>query len=209
MPQPTTAETYRRTWIIADEFGALGRIGSVEDALTNGRRFGAAVSAGVQDIHQLRIAYGGALTGSILNSFGTWLVMGMNDGESADYFSRALGNTQMKRRLAGTSENRGGDHNTSSTSINEQIQIEPAVLAGELLHLPNLEGFLRVRGDPFLHHITVPVFSWSGPTREWFIPRLAAAGKRDAAPVPAAPAIAPSAALDAGEILHNPKGNAT
>lgn len=174
VPQPVSAGTYRRTWLIADEFGLLGRVGSIEDALSNGRRFGVAVAAGFQDIHQLRASYGRDLTGSLLNNFGSWLVMMMNDGESAEYFSHALGNIQIKRRLSSSSQGHSGDSSSSNSTSSEQVQIEPVVLAGELLHLPNLEGFLRVRGDPVLHHISLPPFSWTGPGREWFIPRAKA-----------------------------------
>lgn len=171
VPQPPTPGSYKRTWIIGDELGLLGRIAGIEDAVTNGRRFGLTVMAGFQDIHQPRHAYGANLAGSLLNSFGTWLVMAQNDGESAEYFSRALGNQQIRRRLTSTSRGTGREFSQHQITTNEQIATEPLVLAGELLHLPNLTGFLRVRGDPLLHKITLPVMTWWGARLEPFIRR--------------------------------------
>jgi len=169
---PHEPSLYRKTWIIGDEFGLLGCIAGMDEALTNGRRFGLTIAAGFQDIHMIREAYGRNVSNSILNSFGTWLVMCQNEGESAAYFSHCLGDRQVIRSLNSTSKSISGEHKNKTLTQADNIHNEQLVLTGELLHLPNRIGFLRVRGDPILHEVELPLCTWPPSHTPAFIPRV-------------------------------------
>ena len=47
----------RRLWLLLDELAALGRVQSLSEALTQGRKFGLCAVAGLQTVAQLRGAY--------------------------------------------------------------------------------------------------------------------------------------------------------
>jgi len=171
LPFPLTPETYRRTWMIMDEWGLLGRVDGMKELLSNGRRFGVTNICCTQDIESIQTAYGVKATGSLLNGLGTQLIMSQNAGESSEYFSQLLGDHQVRRTLSGSSHGSSGGNQSSNQSSSEQVSVERLVLPGEIKNLKNRHGFLYIKEDPVLHEIYLPVVKWRMDGQPAFIPR--------------------------------------
>lgn len=133
----------RRVWLFLDELAALGRVQSLSDALTQGRKFGLCSVAGLQTVSQLRGAYGQHGAQTLLSCFSSQLILRAGDPETADWCSRLLGEQQLSRRVQSEGTGGGGSHSGES----EQITIERAVLPSEISGLKDRHGYLRLAGD--------------------------------------------------------------
>lgn len=133
----------RRLWLVLDELHSYGRIGSLETYLTKGRKAGGCAIVGLQALSQLRSIYGEHEAQTLLTCLGTWLVLRAADADTAEYLSRALGETEL-RRIVGT----GGSSDTGThDGWQEQIVRDRLVMASELQRLPKLCGYLALAGD--------------------------------------------------------------
>lgn len=77
-------------YFILDEFKAIGRINSFGDKVANVRKYGISIAIIFQDMKQLEQAYPNSYT-SILSNCDTWLVLGVNDDETAKMLSNRTG----------------------------------------------------------------------------------------------------------------------
>lgn len=133
----------RRIWLIVDELPLLGRIASIEEFLTNGRKFGGAAVLGIQAISQLRQTYGRDGAATLLSCLSSQVVLRQPDGETAELMSKALGDKEIQR----TNQSRGKTDHGRSENAAEQIATTRAVMASELQRLPDLAGYLSLAGD--------------------------------------------------------------
>ncbi|EQD81055.1 type IV secretion system protein VirD4, partial [mine drainage metagenome] len=179
LEQPEDPE--RRTWLIIDELGAIGRIAALEDYLTRARKAGGCAVLGLQSIDQLMRLYGQHSAYAILTCCVSQLVLAIGDPNTADYLSRGLGEQQVSRisRAAGRA-----DHGAQQTQ-SRQISVERVVLPSELdpSQLPPLCGFLKLGAG---HHL--PIAPVHLQRREW--PTVApayVAAPLQPVPPPAAP----------------------
>ena len=140
----------RRLWFVLDEFASLGRMDAVADVLVRGRSKGARVWASLQDLGQLRAAYGRDLAQSIVNAFSTLFVVRVADPELSESAARALGRRQVEERLATRSEHRS-EHGGETVGEHISIREEYVVLPSQIQSFHPLEGILRVAGWPLLH----------------------------------------------------------
>jgi hypothetical protein len=140
----------RRLWFVLDEFASLGRMDAVADVLVRGRSKGARVWASLQDLGQLRAAYGRDLAQSIVNAFSTLFVLRVADPELSESAARALGRRQVEERLATRSEHRS-EHGGETVGEHISIREEYVVLPSQIQSFHPLEGILRVAGWPLLH----------------------------------------------------------
>lgn len=85
------------TWVIADEVAALGPQPMLMSLLVRGRKRGAAVVIGMQNIAQLRQIYGvnGAVTFSSAST--TKLILRVDEPETAEWASEAIGSYETDR----------------------------------------------------------------------------------------------------------------
>jgi len=137
-------EPGRRLWLILDELASLGKISSLEAALTKGRKHGLCCVAGVQSTAQLERIYGreGAIVlRSCFRNFAAFAVA-RADPDTAETFSRALGERETDRGLPGQSSGAQG----RSDSVSIQRVRERAVLASEICELPDLQAYLALAG---------------------------------------------------------------
>lgn len=65
------ANKERRVWTIIDELPALGRLPALPSLMTEGRKYGACVIAGLQSLNQLYEKYGSYAGSTIFGQFGT------------------------------------------------------------------------------------------------------------------------------------------
>lgn len=136
----------RRVVFALDEMPLLGKISSLVDLATNGRKHGAVIFGGLQTIAQLREKYGRETAQTLLACLGSWLVLRCSDAETAEYMSRYLGEEQIRRvtKSGGTSDGREGSSSHSNWS--EQIAHERIVLPAQLQNLNDRVGYFNLAG---------------------------------------------------------------
>lgn len=135
----------RRIWIFIDELASLEQLNSLEAALTKGRKHGLRVVAGLQSVAQLDKLYGREQATVLRSCFRNLLILGgtSSDPETAETFSRGLGERDLERKQKSTSRNRQGINRTETI----QRVRERLILPSEIMNLSHLEGFLSLAGD--------------------------------------------------------------
>lgn len=88
------ARRRRPVLFLLDELAALGRLDSVAQAMSLMAGYGVQLWAILQDIHQLRAAYG-RQAGTFLSNAGCLQVFNVNDQETAEWVSRLLGDASV------------------------------------------------------------------------------------------------------------------
>ncbi len=138
----------RRVVFALDELPLLGKIQSIIDLSTNGRKHGAMIFAGLQTIAQLRESYGNETAQTFLACLGSWLVLRVSDGETAEYMSRYLGEEEKTRVVKSGGKSHQSMQVGSSKSENwqEQVVKDRVVLPSELQALPDLRGIFNLAG---------------------------------------------------------------
>ncbi len=137
------AET--RIWLIVDELASLEKLNSLEAALTKGRKHGLRVVAGLQSTAQLDRLYGKDEAVVLRSCFRNLLILGgaSSDPDTAEVFSRGLGEWDVERKQESISRTRQG---TSRTKTTQRVK-ERVVLPSEIMNLPKLTGYLSLAGD--------------------------------------------------------------
>ncbi|MBX9848734.1 MAG: type IV secretion system DNA-binding domain-containing protein, partial [Rhodocyclaceae bacterium] len=120
------ADPGRRLWLLMDELASLGKISSLEDALTKGRKHGLCCVAGIQSTAQLDRLYGRESAIVLRSCFRNLCAFAIAkiDVETADIISRALGEREVDR----TTKTKGRSSSGSSESISMQRVRERVVL---------------------------------------------------------------------------------
>jgi hypothetical protein len=138
----------RRVIFGLDELPLLGKVQSITELLTNGRKYGAVCFVGLQTVAQLRESYGRETAQTLLACLGSWLVLRVSDHETADFMSRYLGEQEIERTVESksTSSNWQQVASTNSTSTQQQVVTQRTVLASELQQLPDLVGYFNLAG---------------------------------------------------------------
>jgi Type IV secretion-system coupling protein DNA-binding domain len=143
----------RRIWLVLDELAALGQLSSLELALTNGRKHGLCVLAGVQSVAQLDRVYGRDSAIVLRSCFRNLVVLGIakTDPDTSEAMSISLGEREVDREQASRSEGMQG----VTKSVSVQRVRERLVLPSELNQLPDLTGYLALAGDEPTRKITL------------------------------------------------------
>jgi type IV conjugative transfer system coupling protein TraD len=142
-------DSSRRVYFVFDELPSLSELPSLQNAMAQGRKHGAAVILGLQSIEQLRDTYGRETAEAITGNCATWTTLRANDAETAKWVSEAIGMTEKAETSEGLSVagNDMGDRRTTQ----RQVVARQTVLPSELRGLANLEGFIVMgRGHPVL-----------------------------------------------------------
>lgn len=148
-------DSTRRVWFFLDEFATLGRINSVEPLLTKARKNGGAVVLGIQSLSQLRETYGRDRAQTLLSCLSSVLILRQPDAESAEYMSRYIGEEEVVR----TNQSGGKSSGGTTENWSEQTLRQRAVMAPELLNLPDRRGILNLAGDIPAAWVDLPIIS--------------------------------------------------
>ncbi|MEM6549203.1 MAG: type IV secretion system DNA-binding domain-containing protein [Pseudomonadota bacterium] len=159
----------RRLWLVLDEVQSLQKLPSLPPLLTECAKYGACVCIGLQNMGQLRAAYGRDTAETVLSLFNTKAFFRMPEPETAAWVERSIGNAVIEH------VHEGMRYATSSTMDGAQISMsrttEPIVMAGDIMRQPDLHLYLMLPGD-------------------WPVGRIQLAfDKRRDAPPPSAPAL--------------------
>lgn len=129
MYQRDTKEAPRSLWFFCDEFQSFGKLDTfTKILLERGRDKGARMVIGVQDVSQLNELYGQDFVKFLMSNVGTAILAGANQGETAETFSKNLG--QMSFNKTHTTHSEGG----RSTNVQEHSEdvLNTAEIIGKL-----------------------------------------------------------------------------
>lgn len=134
----------RRLWLLLDELPSIGKVGSLEAALTKGRKHGLCTVAGVQSTAQLERLYGRESAVVLRSCFRNFLALGLSkaDPDTCETFSKALGEREVDRAVPSKTRGASG----ASQSVTVQRVRERLVLPSELAELPDLTAYLCLAG---------------------------------------------------------------
>lgn len=141
----------RGLWFIFDEVDSLGKITSLRAALTKLRKYGGRVLLGLQTVSQLRTTYGKDEAQTLLSNTSIKLILRAGDNETADYFSKEIGDQEIRRyKESRTKSNKSSDflETINSTTESYDIKRQLAVMPSEIMGLSNLKGFIKIPPHP-------------------------------------------------------------
>ncbi|WP_070157022.1 type IV secretion system DNA-binding domain-containing protein [Sphingobium phenoxybenzoativorans] len=156
----------RRIWFHIDELDALGRIEGLRDAQARLRKFGGCVAIGFQSSAQVKAVYGeGAHT--IIENCGNLLLLrsGLSEGGgTAELVSDLIGSREIERDDVSRSRTRGR-YTSRSTSTQSKRTVEEAILASEIMQLPNREGYVKRATSPGWQRVHFAYINYPQRTR--------------------------------------------
>ena len=155
-------DSNRQLWFVMDELDSLGRVASLDVAMSKLRKYGGRCVLGIQTISQLRETYGRERAQTICANAANKLILRSGDNETGEYFSRELGEQDVEesRTSQTVSPGLGGKSKSHTTATHRERR--SAVLASELGNLPDLTGYLSLAGyNPALvnlDHFDIPEY---------------------------------------------------
>jgi len=129
------------TWLIGDEIHLLGKMPSLEDGITNGRKYNFRCLLGYQTEGQIDEVYDKSSKG-IKNSVRTRVIFNPGDPESAQKCAMTLGKKEIYDPIE--SESFGETKNKNSMSSNNQIREKFVVHPETLRLLDKTECYIRL-----------------------------------------------------------------
>jgi len=147
----------RRVLFVIDELPLLGRVQSVIELLTNGRKYGSITILGIQTIAQLRQTYGRDNAQTLLACLGTWLVLRCRDAETAKYMSDHFGEVEQEVKSTSSSHTNASQGGSWTESTSTQLQIRKHILGSEVQRLPDLTGYLDISGPYPIMDVKIPL----------------------------------------------------
>lgn len=135
----------RRIWIFLDELQALQELPSLQPLMTEGAKYGANVIAGVQNMGQIRAAFGRDRAEVLLSMFQSKLMFRLPEPDTAKWCQNAIGDAIVEHIHEsiryGTSETMDG------AQLSTQRVTEPIVMAGDIMRQPDLHCYVSFPGD--------------------------------------------------------------
>lgn len=135
----------RRVWLIFDELPSLQRLPYLPEAFAEARKFGGCLVAGMQSISQLRKIYGNHAAEEISNLCNTRVFFRDPSFETAQWASRELGENEIEESKENISY--GESEMRSGISISNQRYQRQIISTSEIMHLNDLEAFIRLPGN--------------------------------------------------------------
>ncbi|HSA34412.1 MAG TPA: type IV secretion system DNA-binding domain-containing protein, partial [bacterium] len=136
----------RRIWISLDELSSLPRV-QIETIMDKGRKYGACVLIGLQNINQLRDVYGEETAASLLSNCLTWVIYRTSDPTTAEYMSKKLGEQEIYEYVASTSQKGSLVVETNGKNITKQRTKKEIVLPSEIMNLDERIAYIKVEGN--------------------------------------------------------------
>jgi hypothetical protein len=127
-----------------DELPGLGKIEKLDTLLTEGRKYGAMVMAGAQELSRVENVYGREMTRTLVSGLQSALVLRTTEADSAKRLSEKLGKEDVSEVNESTSF--GVSENRDGMNMSQRRTERHVVLPSEIQALPTLEGFLSLPG---------------------------------------------------------------
>ncbi len=135
----------RRLYFILDEFGELGKIGTIVPLLTGSRSKGGAGFLLIQDTPRINSIYGNDGCSTIVNACGNMISFAVKK-EEADFVSDCFGKVEIKRTEE--SKSMGVDNISDSISLSKQTVEKQIVMASEVTNIPTLNFYIQLTDSP-------------------------------------------------------------
>jgi type IV secretory pathway TraG/TraD family ATPase VirD4 len=135
----------RRLWFVQDELPSLGRIPVLKSLMSESRKYGGCVIAGIQSINQLHDLYGVAEGSTILSQFNTRIMFRNLDFRLAKQFSETFGTAEYSEAMESFSY--GSHEMRDGVSVSRKKVQKPLLSVDEIMNLENLECFIS-QPDP-------------------------------------------------------------
>ena len=127
-----------------DELPAMQEIPSLAMVLAQGRKYGACMVAGIQNIAQLERIYGRSGSQELLDLFRTKVFFAVGDNHIAEYASRSLGEIEIDETKESLSY--GSNTMRDGVNINSAIRLKRLVLPDEVKNLSPRSCFVKLCG---------------------------------------------------------------
>lgn len=137
----------RGLWFVMDEVDSLGKVTSLRSGLTKLRKYGGRCVLGVQTVAQLRTTYGRDEAQTLIANTSVKCILRAGDAETAKSMEHELGEQEIERSQVNDSFSTNEQGQSQSQSYSTQVVRQSAVLASEVMGLPDLHGFLKLPGD--------------------------------------------------------------
>jgi len=120
----------------------LQKVPSLDTALSEARKYGGCVLAGIQNIAQLTTIYGHHTAKTLLDNFATKIFFKSTDPDTAHWISRVLGSSEEEE----TNENLSYGANTMRDGVNlsHQRRKNSLVMDDEIMNLKDLEAYIKL-----------------------------------------------------------------
>lgn len=135
----------RRVWFILDELPALQKVPSLKTFLSESRKYGGAIVAGVQNFAQLEAIYGRFDAEALLNQFRTLFVFNTSHPETCKDLSNMLGEQEIQETTENISY--GANTHRDGVNLNTYQKRNPLVLPTQISTLHNLEAYIKLPGN--------------------------------------------------------------
>ena len=162
-----------KMWFIMDELPALQKIPSLPMVLAQGRKYGACVVAGIQNIAQLDRIYDKSGAQELLDLFRTKFFFAVSDNTIAEYASKSLGEVELNETKESLSY--GSNTMRDGVNINSIEKIKRLVMPDEIKNLPARTCFVKLCGNYPVTKLQVKLQAPSGLIK-WFY-KVLASGK--------------------------------
>jgi len=166
--------------LVTDELGVIDTINDFALALTNGRKAKLFVVSACQHVAQIQHRYPSQFQ-EILSSFGTKVILGQGDWDSAKYWSDELGEVEIREWLRTKSSTHSVQGGTLADGATEHVRVRPRVLPHELRELPKFEGYLVIGPHQAVRIKIPPADGLPIAIAETFLPRVPGEGEPTAA----------------------------
>ncbi|MDP2194306.1 MAG: type IV secretion system DNA-binding domain-containing protein [Alphaproteobacteria bacterium] len=133
----------RRVWFIVDELASLSKLSCLDMALAEGRKYGACIVLGFQNLSQIQDIYGVRGTKSISELMVTKFVFQAVDFENAQMLSKFFGEKEYIESHENLSF--GANEIRDGVSLSHHRKLEPVVRPSKLMELKPLEFYAKIQ----------------------------------------------------------------
>lgn len=142
----------RRTWLVLDGLGAVGKVQSLTALASKGSQFGGCLMVALQTLNDLAAVYGVEDTEHLVNHLETWLVL-RTDKETAELMLPGLSLPEFVPAEVIASQAKKSDK--ASGRPGKALVRKTQSYADKFRTLPPMQGFLRVAGGYDICEVTV------------------------------------------------------
>jgi hypothetical protein len=141
--QSSSRQMLAPVWVVIDELPTLQTLPTLPLALAESRKSNTRMVLGFQGRSQLQLRYGREAE-AMLSQPRTKIFFRTSEPEAAQWISRSIGEIEVEHLREGRSTRDYGLGSSKNATVDRRI--EAAVLASEIQHLPDLEGYFQVPG---------------------------------------------------------------
>lgn len=177
---PTKEEMFEVLFVL-DEFKDLGKLETIESAITSIAGYGGRFMIIVQSLSNLTTLYGADGKENFLGNSGVQAFMATNDSDTPEYLSRAIGDFTRKSRTKSWST-----RELTGSSIQEREEGSRLIRPEQIRVLPDNEMLILVKGQSAMRLTLIRYFEdklfskiYKNQSGEYVIPQLLSAVEED------------------------------